>query len=46
MTVFEMAMQYYPRLWSRERIIALMDAGKLTEEEVRKVFQNGEKTSS
>ena len=33
MTVFEMAKKYYPRLWSIERINALYEAGKLTEEE-------------
>ena len=33
MTVFEMAKKYYPRLWSKNRIDALYDAGKLTDEE-------------
>lgn len=33
MSVFEMAKQYYPRLWSRERLQALLQAGKLTEGE-------------
>lgn len=33
MTVFEMATKYYPRLWSKNRIDALHDAGKLTDEE-------------
>ena len=32
-TVFELAKQYYPTLWSKERIEALYKAGKLTEEE-------------
>ena len=33
MTVCQMAMHYYPRLWSKERIDALYEAGKLTKEE-------------
>ncbi len=33
MTVFEMAKKYYPRLWGRDRIDALTEAGRLTEEE-------------
>ena len=32
-TVFELAKQYYPRLWEDQRIDALVNAGKLTEEE-------------
>lgn len=37
MSIFEMAKKYYPRLWSEERIKALLDAGKLTEEEYKTV---------
>lgn len=33
MSVFELAQVYYPRLWSKERLDALLAAGKLTEEE-------------
>lgn len=34
MTVYEMAQKYYPRLWSKERLEALLAAGnKLTQEE-------------
>lgn len=32
-TVFELAKQYYPRLWDDKRIDALVNAGKLTGEE-------------
>ena len=28
MTVLEMARKYYPRLWSRERVEALVQAGR------------------
>lgn len=30
MSVFELAKKYYPRLWSRERLTALLEAGHLT----------------
>ena len=39
MTVLEMAKQYYPRLWSRERIEALVAAGRLTEDEAEEVYR-------
>lgn len=38
MTVFEKAKEYYPRLWSKERIDALYAAGKLTEEEYNAII--------
>lgn len=40
MTVYEMAKQYYPRLWSLDRINALVDAKKLTKEEAEEVTKN------
>lgn len=42
MTVLEMAKQYYPRLWSRERIEALVAAGRLTEDEAKEVYENAD----
>lgn len=33
MSVYELAKKYYPRLWDRERLDALLAAGKLTQEE-------------
>lgn len=33
MTVYEMARKYYPRLWNKSRLDALLAAGKLTQEE-------------
>ena len=33
MNVFEMAKKYFPRLWSKERLKALLNAGKLTKVE-------------
>lgn len=38
MNVLEMAKKYYPKYWGRERIDALVDAGKLTEEEAAEVL--------
>ena len=35
--VFEMAKKYYPRLWDIDRINALYEAGKLTEEEYKEL---------
>ena len=35
MSVLEMAKLYYPRLWDKSRLEALVDAGRLTEEEYR-----------
>ena len=32
-TVFEMAKQYYPRLWDKSRLEALVESGRLTERE-------------
>ena len=37
MTPFEMAIKYYPRLWSIERIDALKAAEKLTSEEYESI---------
>lgn len=39
MSVFDMAKKYYPRLWSKERILALVKAGKLTKEETGEVLK-------
>ena len=34
---FELAKKYYPRLWDINRINALYEAGKLTEEEYNEI---------
>ena len=41
MTVKEMAQKYYPALWSRERIEALVTAGKLSRADADSII-NGE----
>ena len=40
MDVFELAKQYYPRLWSRERLEALVAAGKLTEAQYEELINH------
>ena len=37
MNVFEMARNYYPRLWGIDRLKALVKAGKLTAAEFEKI---------
>lgn len=34
MRVYELAKKYYPRLWDRERLEALVAAGRLTQKEL------------
>lgn len=43
MTVLELAKQYYPRLWSRERIEALVAAGRLSQEEAEEIYKEASK---
>lgn len=38
MTVFEMAMMYYPRLWNKSRLDSLVDAGRLTKMDVEEII--------
>lgn len=42
MTVLEMAKAYYPRLWGKERIEALVSAGRLTAKEAKEVYANAD----
>lgn len=37
MTPYEMAKQYYPRLWDKNRLELLVNAGKLTDAECREI---------
>ena len=39
-TAFEMAKEYYPRLWSADRIEALFEKGLLTEEEYNSIIND------
>lgn len=42
MTAYEMAKKYYPRLWPVERIRALLEAGKITQEEFDEITKDKE----
>lgn len=42
MSILDMAKKYYPRLWSRERILVLVQAGRLTQEEADELLKEGE----
>ena len=38
MTVYELASKYYPRLWDKARIEALVAAGRLTREQADEIY--------
>lgn len=42
MSVYEMAKQYYPRLWGRERIEALVAAGRLSQKKADAILTPGQ----
>lgn len=42
MSVLEMARQYYPRLWDKYRLEALVKAGRLTAEEMSEIIDVSE----
>jgi len=42
MSVYEMAKAYYPRLWDKSRLEALVAAGRLTETEMEEIINNKE----
>ncbi len=37
MSVYELAQKYYPRLWDKPRLEALVDAGRLTRAELNEI---------
>jgi hypothetical protein len=39
MSVYELAKKYYPRLWDRERLEALLVAGRLSQEEFDRLVE-------
>lgn len=39
MSVYELALKYYPRLWNKSRLEALVEAGRLTEEELEEIMK-------
>lgn len=42
MSVYELARLYYPRLWDKSRLDALVEAGRLTEAEYQKIVKEKE----
>ena len=42
MTVYEMSKNYYPRLWDKSRLDALVEAGRLTAEEAAEIIKEKE----
>ena len=42
MDVFELAKKYYPRLWNKERILALVEAGRLTQAQANQILKEEE----
>lgn len=46
MTVYELAVKYYPRLWPVERLDELVRAGRLTAEERDKIVTMAEVVTS
>ena len=42
MSVSEMAKAYYPRLWDKSRLEALVAAGRMTEAEMEEIINNKE----
>lgn len=40
MTVFEMAKKYYPDYWGKDRLDALVEAGKLTKAEAKNIISS------
>jgi len=42
MSIYELACKYYPRLWDKQRLKALVAAGRLTSQEVQEIIQDKE----
>lgn len=40
MNVYEKAKEYYPRLWSEERLKVLLDAGHITVREYKEIINS------
>ena len=43
MNVYDMARQYYPRLWDKSRLESLVEAGRLTAEEAAEIIKEKER---
>ncbi len=40
-STYDLARKYYPRLWDKPRIEALVQAGRLTQEEAAEILEDG-----
>lgn len=45
MTVVELAEKYYPRLWDKDRLEALVDAGRLSREDADRITGEAEESA-
>lgn len=43
MNVYKTALKYYPRLWDKSRLEALVKAGRLTQEQMDRIIEKAEK---
>lgn len=43
MNVVELARKYYPRLWDKDRLEALVSAGRLSREDADRIMEKEEK---
>lgn len=41
-SIYELAQRYYPRLWGKSRLEALVAAGRLTEAEMEEIIREKE----
>ncbi len=44
-TTYDLARRYYPRLWDKSRIEALVEAGRLNEAEAKEIMPEKSKTA-
>lgn len=45
MSIYKLALKYYPRLWDKTRLEALVSAGRLTQEQMNRIIENAERNS-
>lgn len=46
MTPYELAKKYYPRLWGKDRMDKLLDAGKISREQYEEITREAEHGST
>lgn len=40
MNIYKLAVKYYPNLWNKQRLVTLVNAGKLTQEQMNRIVEN------